>query len=48
MTIEVEKRHGTQKGPKIEVDLPTFDTQSDTLLSLSKRAQRARQRRSHF
>ncbi|MEK9588702.1 MAG: TolC family protein, partial [Gammaproteobacteria bacterium] len=43
MTIEVEKEDGTQKGPKIEVDLPTFDTQSDALLSLSKRAQRARQ-----
>ena len=43
MTIEVEKEDGTQKGPKIEVDLPTFDTQADALLSLSKRAQRARQ-----
>ncbi len=43
MTIEVEKEDGTQKGPKIEVDLPTFDTQSDALLSMSKRAQRARQ-----
>ena len=43
VTIEVEKEDGTQKGPKIEVDLPTFDTQSDALLSLSKRAQRARQ-----
>ena len=43
MTIEVEKEDGTQKGPKIEVDLPTFDTQSDALVSLSKRAQRARQ-----
>ena len=43
MTIEVEKEDGTQKGPKIEVDLPTFDTQSDALVSMSKRAQRARQ-----
>ena len=43
MTIEVEKEDGTQKGPKIEVDLPTFDTQLDALLSLSTRAQRARQ-----
>ena len=43
MTVEVEKEDGTQKGPKIEVDLPTFDTQSDALFSLSKRAQRARQ-----
>ena len=43
MTIEVEKEDGTQKGPKIEVDLPTFDTQSDALASMSKRAQRARQ-----
>ena len=43
MTIEVEKEDGTQKGPKIEVDLPTFDTQSDALISMSKRAQRARQ-----
>ena len=43
MTIEVEKEDGTQKGPKIEVDLPTFDTQSDALVSVSKRAQRARQ-----
>ena len=43
MTVEIEKEDGTQKGPKIEVDLPTFDTQSDALFSLSKRAQRARQ-----
>ena len=43
MTIEIEKEDGTQKGPKIEVDLPTFDTQSDALVSMSKRAQRARQ-----
>ena len=43
MTIEVEKEDGTQKGPKIEVELPTFDTQSDALASMSKRAQRARQ-----
>jgi len=43
MTIEVEREDGTQKGPKIEGDLPTFDTQSDALVSMSKRAQRARQ-----
>ena len=43
MTIEVEKEDGIQKGPKIEVELPTFDTQSDALASMSKRAQRARQ-----
>ena len=42
ITIEAEKQDGTRKGPKIEVDLPTFDTQSDALLSMSKRAQRAR------
>lgn len=42
MTIEAQKQDGTRKGPKIEVDFPTFDTQSDALLSMSKRAQRAR------